>query len=276
MTRNDDGTYSQVGFIKDDSGAEIEYIKDKNGVILFEKGFSREKSGALPLQLEGIGKPLKDYILYGNTIGVGDKTDNLFHPEMVDLNASPRYYLTADGVEHENWTWYTTPFIPVSGNTVYLTGVQAESPAICWYDENKNYIGGQTYGGASEHIVKINGAKYVRFTLNAEQVNTAVLNYGCKIPFAITAADGSESITTAIYLNQPLYKIDGQADFISYKNQSITRYCSADEASVFLLDAPITETVELPEIPTLDGTTVIDVDTSVQPSEMQIKYKSKI
>lgn len=100
MSRNDDGTYSQVGFIKDNSGADIEYIKDKDGVILFEKGFTREKSGALPLQLDGIGKPLKDYTIYGNTyqsdgaspdtpqevVGCGDRTGNLAYDKIETAN----------------------------------------------------------------------------------------------------------------------------------------------------------------------------------------------
>ena len=35
-----------------------------------------------------------------------------------------------------------------------------------------------------------------------------------------------------------------------------------------------TETFTAPQIPTLNGTTVIDVDTAVKPTEMYAKYKS--
>ena len=93
MTRNEDGTYSQVGFVKDSSGIDTEYIYDKDGDIVFEKGFTRETSGTVPLTINGIGKDLKDWSITGNTVqdgtptpdtpqevkAVGDRTGNLFN-----------------------------------------------------------------------------------------------------------------------------------------------------------------------------------------------------
>lgn len=93
MARNEDGTYSQVGFVKDNAGIDTEYIYDKDGDIVFEKGFTRETSGTVPLTINGIGKDLKDWSITGNTVqngtptpenpvevvGVGDRTGNLFN-----------------------------------------------------------------------------------------------------------------------------------------------------------------------------------------------------
>ena len=42
----------------------------------------------------------------------------------------------------------------------------------------------------------------------------------------------------------------------------------------YKLATPATETFTAPQIPTLNGTTVIDVDTAVKPTEMYTKYKS--
>lgn len=42
----------------------------------------------------------------------------------------------------------------------------------------------------------------------------------------------------------------------------------------YRLATPTTETFTAPQIPTLNGTTVIDVDTAVKPTEMYAKYKS--
>lgn len=41
------------------------------------------------------------------------------------------------------------------------------------------------------------------------------------------------------------------------------------------LAEPIEESIELPEIPTFNGTTTVEIDTEIQPSAMEITYKSK-
>ncbi len=95
-SKKKDGTYGEVGFIKtrldDGSYKDIEYLYDNDDNLIFEKGFTREIIGALPLQLDGIGKDLKDYNIKGNTYqsdgvspdtpqevkGCGDRTGNLW------------------------------------------------------------------------------------------------------------------------------------------------------------------------------------------------------
>ena len=66
-----------------------------------------------------------------------------------------------------------------------------------------------------------------------------------------------EPITTPIYLPTPLYSGE-----VMRSNGTITRSDGT------------TETVTAPQIPTLNGTTVIDVDTAVKPESMTIKYKA--
>lgn len=194
--------------------------------------------------------------------------------------------------------------------------------------------------------------------------NTATGKY--KIPITTKSEDGTESITTPIYLDKPLYKIGNYADSINYAEQKVERfvkelvltgnetisvdlsynrfffsimdmrgegvrltklYCthyqnisdgrsigsvpdnsiytggSVDIQKVFIktteyttvadfksylseqyaagtpikvyyvLETPETKPVEPVEIPTLNGTTIIDVDTAVKPESMTIKYK---
>ena len=43
----------------------------------------------------------------------------------------------------------------------------------------------------------------------------------------------------------------------------------------YVMENPIEETIELPNIPTFKGTTIIEVDTEVQPSNMEVVYKGK-
>lgn len=66
-----------------------------------------------------------------------------------------------------------------------------------------------------------------------------------------------EPITTPIYLPTPLYSGE-----VMRSDGTITRSDGT------------TETFTAPQIPTINGTTVIDVDTAVKPTEMYTKYKS--
>lgn len=43
----------------------------------------------------------------------------------------------------------------------------------------------------------------------------------------------------------------------------------------YILNKPVEETIELPNIPTIKGTTIIEVDTEIQPSYMEVVYKGK-
>ena len=65
-----------------------------------------------------------------------------------------------------------------------------------------------------------------------------------------------EPITTPIYLPTPLYSGE-----VMRSDGTITRSDGT------------TETFTAPQIPTLNGTTVIDVDTAVKPESIYIEYK---
>ena len=72
------------------------------------------------------------------------------------------------------------------------------------------------------------------------------------------------------------------SDAIYFKDNSFT---TADEFKIwlsennlildFILRTSTEETIELPNIPTLKGTTIIEVDTKIQPSNMEVIYKGK-
>ena len=70
--------------------------------------------------------------------------------------------------------------------------------------------------------------------------------YGYKIP--ITASSNGKTVTTNIYLDEPL----GEGQSINYKKDG------------------------LPPLPTFKGTTVISADTTVQPSNAEIEYYSNV
>lgn len=58
-------------------------------------------------------------------------------------------------------------------------------------------------------------------------------------------------------------------------NEFKTWLASANAKLTYPLETPIEETIELPNIPTIKGTTIIEVDTNIQPSNMEVTYKGK-
>ena len=86
--------------------------------------------------------------------------------------------------------------------------------------------------------------------------------------------------TKHIYLNEPLRKVSDYADYIDFKNQKVMRQIevlddtgtkSIDE-SLDVVSPPTEEPISLPTLKTVKGTSVILVDTSVEPSNIKAKY----
>ena len=137
MARNEDGTYSQVGFVKDNAGIDTEYIYDKDGDIVFEKGFTREISGTVPLTINGIGKDLKAWSIIGNTVqngtptpenpvevqAVGDRTGNLFDYKKYFESTFTKYNEYFEGAEIQLKPFTTYTFATSFGESTISTGV---------------------------------------------------------------------------------------------------------------------------------------------------------
>ena len=118
----------QIGFIYKDNESIDKILKD--GEVVFEKGFLREKtSTTLPITFGGVGKDLKDYRVYGNTvqngtptpdtpidmISCGDKTKNLFDKENYNYITA---YLNASNII-TNSEGATIFYIKCEPNTTY-------------------------------------------------------------------------------------------------------------------------------------------------------------
>lgn len=88
---------------------------------------------------------------------------------------------------------------------------------------------------------------------------------------------------TNIYLNEPLRKVGDYEDYIDFENQKVVRNVKVVDDTGTLpieesyqgLATPIEETIDLPTIPTNKGTNIIEVDTSILPSNMEVKYYGK-
>ena len=108
--------------------------------------------------------------------------------------------------------------------------------------------------------------------------DTNDINYGkYKIPVIVG------NTTTNIYLDEPLRKVGDYSDYIDFKNQKVFRNVIVnDDTGTQTIENSYTGTtdssgtsISLPNIPTIKGTTIFEIDTEIQPSSMYIKYKSK-
>ena len=93
-----------------------------------------------------------------------------------------------------------------------------------------------------------------------------------------------EPVTTNIYLNEPLRKVGDYVDYIDFKNQKVFRNVEVlddtgtltiGESYKGIIDNEGTS-IDLPNIPTHKGTNIIEVDTEVKPSSLEIEYVKSI
>lgn len=88
------------------------------------------------------------------------------------------------------------------------------------------------------------------------------------------------SITEHVYLNEPLRKVGDYADYIDFKGQKVMRQIevlddtgtkSIDE-SLRVVSPPTEESITLPALKTFKGTSIMSVNTTIQPSNIKTKY----
>ena len=232
IMRKKDNTYKQVGFkkVRQADGTykdvEYQYSKDSNGdyKLTFEKGFTREKSGALPLQLEGIGKPLKDYTIYGNAVqaatpstdnpvevqAVGEKTANLFDKNDCTVAGFINHNGNISAATH----WFTTENYIKCSRTITITALNGlgNGAYIACYDEQKNLLGVCRITDANQNQSTINlidGTKYIKTCSRDDNFDSFMLNegetalpyepYGYKIPVECRGENLFDKSTAEVY-----------------------------------------------------------------------------
>ena len=164
---------------------------------------------------------------------VGDKTKNLF-----DGNIQQGAYLTASG-KLSSVTNYIS-----NVNPIRISGIEGDIYTfsrtnfnngyiqfVLFYDENMQYLDYQTVQNNSFTV--IDGAKYINFDIIADNATVTITPeesgqiqlekgniateyepYGYKIPIKIS--NNVETITTNIYLKEPLRKIGDYTDYIDF------------------------------------------------------------
>ena len=195
---------------------------------------------------------------------------------LVFVDQSKRFYLFRNSIKIYN--------LKISENGIlirnFIPCYRKSDNEIGLYDIVNNVF--YTNQG-TEEFLKGSNAPTPSVPIEIESVGDLItdtndINYGkYKIPVIVG------NTTTNIYLDEPLRKIGDYSDYIDFRNQKEFRNVIVnDDTGTQTIENSYTGTtdssgtsISLPNIPTIKGTTIFEIDTEIQPSSMYIKYKSK-
>ena len=255
----DNQYYHQIAdVIREQNGTSNTY-KPAQMVRALKDLFYEEVEGVPPISFNGIGENLLDYRIDGAVGGVGARTNNLF--DKTKTNRKLNQARTVDG----SITYTTTAsnffdyYIPVDPNTQYIVADERNVPSrIYFFESDKTWIGrteltsGPVYPKSTVFTTPSN-CYYIQFQESKDNMmneNTLMLNVGnISLPYEsyykIPVKINNTNVAT-IYL-----------DTLIYENESIS-----------LSDTNV-------DIPTIRGTNVLTVDTTVQPSKVYVKVRKE-
>lgn len=296
MAKSND-EYTEVKSLKKADGTEIDYVLSKVGNE-YKRTYTavRELEDSPPLEFKSI-KPnanLIDYRIYGQTSR--NLCNNIWEQKMI--NAS-----TGNAVDNSSCVCCDfIPVTPNAVYSLSRTQAQFYNNLRC-YDINKTYLGtGETCADKSNPLgnwerfgtLTITNANvaFIRFNDMSNSLDTkymlvkGVYTSDTMLPYepygesvgdlvtsgehageykvSATISNGTDTITTPIYIPEQIKKVGDEAEYIDYEEQKFHRISGAD------LD------VTLPSLPTVTGTNVLSVGTEVQPSDMYIKGNFKM
>ena len=181
----------QIGFIYKDNESIDKILK--NGEVVFERGFLREKtSTTLPITFGGIGKDLKDYKVYGNTYQNTTSGKNLLD----DKNMTARLRCTVD-----NGVITTTPLARASTFYVNINDIPLKAGDELYTTFKVRLKSGTasilSYGGRL-----YNGTTYA--------TNTRITNNRVSNEFVIYSV--KQTVSTDIIANQMVFQAENTAN----------------------------------------------------------------
>lgn len=114
-------------------------------------------------------------------------TENLFDKNATDTNNGyvDGYHLKNDGTTGSNSSWAISEYMPITGglNYTFNYGTLSSSPAICYYDSGRHYIGGVPYGGQNPKVVSVpQNTSYIRFSFMKSYADDIMFVQGDSLP----------------------------------------------------------------------------------------------
>lgn len=189
----------------------------------------------------GISALEKDEYIDSESGKVYRRTDNIFDGQWLQ-----GYYAQSGGAYHEGDTWICFKNkIPCKPNTEYTLKYFANSRyySIGWYNENDAYISMNTSTVSGEGVAVLTATS---------PANAAYL--ACSVA-------GYPSSSTKIY-------VDDAADTVLIEGST------APSSHIPYLQ-PVDPPVPLPQLPTIDGSTIIEVDSTIQPEKVSLTYRKE-
>ena len=254
---------------------------------------NRTIQGFPPLTFKGKGKDLKNYRIYGNTVNgesVGDRTANLFDtqnivalyhdaghffadnaslPVMCVVSCVGRDYISVKSFSDNAPLRFRSAFsidYPAAGVSYLIDGVNTfiNNDGSTWLirevPEGAKWfsLAIERYSGMTKAVQDIINHLMIVGNNTLPKIYEP---YGYRVP--VTVTNGTDALTTNIYLPEQIRKVGDEAEYVDYQEQ---KQHFADGTSA---------DVELPALPTIAGTNTLSVGTTVQPSEVEIKGKIK-
>lgn len=250
---------------------DILYVKDNLGNILFSKYHEIEGEPPLIYKSKKAGT-LIDYRIYGQTVdgeSVGDRTGNLFYKKIENANISSRGDVGTDSqYQYDLWIGKVTAGETYTARNMNLVvGFFTDEPDFGVYTYNNSRIADAspvytfTVPSGCSYVVIRFFKNEPTIMLNSGSTALPYEPYGYKVP--VTVSNGTDTLTTTIYLPEQIKKVGDEAEYIDYGEQKFHRISGAD------LD------VTLPVLPTVTGTNVLSIGAEIQPSKINIKGKIK-
>ena len=221
-----DGTSTSVSVSNDDTWNEYTLTSISGKTIDNIQMFLNYPQGCYfdenSIQLEE-GTTATDYEPYHKyKIPVVARGKNMFDGSSSEGNGK---YLNSNGVlgsgiDNLRVTDYITIPSGVSSLTFSFKGEVMNYPSICLYDDSKNYITGKRYGGIRNTNISVpSNAKYVRCSYRTVNTDIQLEGGSTKTEYEPYIA----TVTTNIYLNEPLRKVGNYADYIDFEKQKVVR-----------------------------------------------------
>lgn len=274
-------------------------MKSKLFYLLLAKNSSANKteleSESLPYLFKSNGHRLRNYRIYGAEGGVGDEitdeNDDNYGKYAIPVTVRGKNLFDFSAWAASLTSVYRGTF-SVSGDSISVTATEGSAFTIPCVDGASTYkmpvVGGNTYtlsweadsdlsapiyvfenGSTSNYHQKNNqNGKYITFSVAPETtfitLRFAANNVGdtitySKIQFESGSASSYEQYlgmqTKYIYLDEPL----AEDEYIDFREQK--RFNSDDTSEI----------VSLPALPSIDGTNIISVETSVQPEKVYVQ-----
>lgn len=118
--------------------------------------------------VEGSTAP-STFVPYGYEIPITVQGENLFDKTATDVDKGfeEKRYIRDNGSTIGNANWNISEYLDVQSSSRYILiyGSNNETPGVCYYTSEKEYISGVSYNGQSVIVLDIpSNAKYIRFS----------------------------------------------------------------------------------------------------------------